>query len=767
MKALRPRSPGASAPDERAAASAAAADGLTLSSLAKALWAKKRWIFLPLAVVVAMAYLAVNLVSPRYTSEASILIEDNQSVFARAEGEGRGDSLPDPQTVASHVQLLLSRDLAANVVRELGLTELAEFDYLKDGLSLPKRILVAIGIARDPRLLTAEERAIKSYYDKISVFKVSESRVVAVQFTSKNPELAAKIANAVADQYIALQLEARRQSTMRAAEWLGDQVSDLRAKVEQAEARVEEYRSSNGLLRGSGESSLTSQQLSELNSQLIVAQTRRAEAHARADTIRQSMRAGGNLSSNSEVLNSQLIQRLMEQQVILKRRIAELRPTLLPQHPRMRELMAELSDLKQQIRTEAEKIVRGLESEARIAGARENAVLASLNMLKEEATKASAHEVELRALEREARAQRELLESFLTRFREASARDNKQASPALARIISRATVSNDPSWPSKGGILAIAVIATLMASIGTISALEIMNSMQAAPSQPGRISPSPGDGAPAPSGGPGGGREGSEPEVADLPLGPAVVPVHQIRPIAQPDIAASAAQPAKPAPVASLDFGHHPQVLRDLAEKVLALKSDEGCLRVLVSSPQRLARDNFAAVNLARLLHISGHQTILIDGNLRAPRLAAQLGLGDGVGFSDLLAGHTSFADVIQRDPASRIHVITSGQVKADTGALMSKERVERLLDALEGNYGFIVIDLPPVMLSPEPRVLAAHADLAVLVEDNLPGAQRLASRASDMLRDQARIPIDVLQVAPEAGAEIKAEAVHGDLRIA
>ena len=112
----------------------------------------------------------------------------------------------------------------------------------------------------------------------------------------------------------------------------------------------------------------------ELNSELIRAETARAEAHARAETIRQSVRAGGDLSGNAEVMNSQLIQRLLEQQVTLKRRIAELRPTLLPQHARMRELMAELSDLKLQIRGEAEKIALGLESQARIAGAREKAV---------------------------------------------------------------------------------------------------------------------------------------------------------------------------------------------------------------------------------------------------------------------------------------------------------------------------------------------------------------------------------------------------------
>ena len=739
-------------------------EGLSLSHLLRTIWRKKQWIFIPLAVVVAIVYTGVNLVSPRFTSQASILVEDNQSVFARAGGTDGGRATPDQETVTSQVQLLLSRDLAADVVRDLKLTELAEFDYLLKGISLPKRILVAIGIARDPRLLTAEERAIKSYYEKIAVYKVSTSRVITIEFTAKNPELAARIANAVADHYIALQVEAGRQSTVQAAEWLGGQVGELRAKVEAAEARVEQYKSANGLLRGSNDASLSSQQLSELNSQLIVAQTRRAEAQARAQTIREVVRAGGNLAASTDVVNSPLIQRLLEQQVILARRVAELRPTLLPQHPRMRELMAELADLKLQIRAEAEKVALALESEARVAGARENAIRASLTALKQEVERASGHEVELRALQREARAQRELLESFLTRFREASARDNRQATPAIARIVSRATASNDPSFPLKGGILIISAIATLLISIGWIGAAEVLNSLQNGPNAPV----------------PGGismrlAAQRQEP-LADLapPRPAAVAPLAAVQAVqATHPLAAAAEKPAnagerpKPALSTALEAQHYPPAMRELADRVVALKSDDACLRLLVTSPQRLARDNFAATNLARLLTVSGHQTILIDGNLHMPRLTAQLNLGGGPGFSDLLAGRSSFAEVIHRDPNSRLHVIGAGSLKADAVSLMSEERVEQLLDALEGNYGFIVIDLPPVMLSPEPRTLARHADLAVVVEDTLPGAQRLAARAGERLRDQNRVPIDIICAAPEIAAEVRARPLGADLRIA
>jgi exopolysaccharide transport family protein len=711
-------------------------DGVTVVDLAKSVWHRKYWVVGPLVALVALTFVYVSTLAPRYTSEADILIEDTQSVFARAEGETPDRAQADPQDIESHVQLLNARDLAASVIRELKLAELPEFDFLKNGISLPKRLLVLIGVVRDPRLLSAEERAMKVYYSRLSADKLANSRVIAVRFTSIDPVLAAKVANAIADNYLALQFDAKRQSTFQAAQWLGEQVGELRKNVEEAEAKVEEYKSVNGLLRGVGESSLTLQQLSELNSQLIVARTQRAEAQARAQTIRELIRSGGDLSSASEVLSSPLIQRLLEQQVTLGRSIAELSPTLLPQHPRMRELNAELADLKRQIRGEAEKVSIGLENEARVAGARENAIRQSLNALKQEAEKANVHEVELRALEREARAQRDLLESFLARFREASARNDRQSLAATARIVSRAMVSNEPSYPLKGPILAIVAIATLIVGVGVISSMEIMRAMS-----------------------------GEWPSARFVPQPQVVDANTKSDAAATPALAKQPAVRAVSAP-AGTDAQSFPEPVRALARLLIERAAAEGSVRLLVTTPQRQTRDNFTAVNLARLLTAMNIPTVLIDANLRTPHIADQLGISEVPGLSELLSGTSSFADVIRRDPGSRLHVISAGAQQFDPMPLIGADRVERVFDALEGSYRFILIDSPPVMLSPETRALTNHADIAVLVGDSLPGAQRLIERARDMICDKDNSPIDVVVAKPEVARPIEGGS-DDDLRVA
>ena len=162
--------------------------------------------------------------------------------------------------------------------------------------------------------------------------------------------------------------------------------------------------------------------------------------------------------------NSELIRRLSEQRVTLRAQLAEQSSTLLPQHPRIKELRAQIADLDQQIRTEGERVVRQLENDAKVAGARLDTTSATLEQLKKQAASTSDQDVQLRALEREAKSQRDLFESYLAKYREATARDSIAAAPADARIISRAVVSNLPYSPKKVPIVLIAALGTFCLS---------------------------------------------------------------------------------------------------------------------------------------------------------------------------------------------------------------------------------------------------------------------------------------------------------------
>ena len=454
--------------------SAGVAGDLELRVLGQALARRKRWIIVPTMLAAVLSIAAVNLVTPRYKSEARILVDGRENVFLRPNGERNDErNALDPEAVTSQVQLLLSRDLARQVIKKNKLAELPEFDPVLRGISPVRSLLALFGIGRDPFSMTPEERVLDAYFDRLTAYAVDKSRVIVIEFQSRDPELAARVANSIADGYLEFQQNARQEQAKAAGQWLSGEIDSLRKKVADAESRVEDFRSKSSLFIGTNNTSLSNQQMGELNTQLNNARALKSDAEAKARLIREMLQSGRPIEA-SEVLNSELMRRLSEQRVTLRAQLAEQSSTLLDGHPRIKELKAQLADLDRQIRDEAAKVSRSLENDARIAGGRVEGLSASLEQMKKQATSSNGQDVQLRALEREAKAQRDLLESYLAKYREATTRENIDAAPADGRIISRAIVSNMPAYPKKLSIVLIATLASLMLSAGAIVTGELL-----------------------------------------------------------------------------------------------------------------------------------------------------------------------------------------------------------------------------------------------------------------------------------------------------
>jgi len=447
---------------------------LDLRVIWQALIDKRKWVLVPTAVVFVLSMAAVNVVTPRYKSEARILIDGRENIFLRPNGERSEErgSLDDA-AVTSQVQLLLSRDLALEVIKKNHLDKLPEFDPVLNGISPLKSLLSLVGVGRDPFRMTPEERVLNSYYARLTAYAVDKSRVMVVEFQSRDPKLAEKVANSIADGYLVMQQAGRQEQAKAAGQWLSGEIDGLRKKVSEAEDRVAAFRSKSNLFVGTNNTTLSNQQLGELNTQLNNARGQKADAEARAQAIRGMLQSGRPIEA-SEVLNSDLVRRLSEQRVTLRAQLAEQSSTLMERHPRIKELKAQITDLDRQIREEAGKLSRAFENDARIAGARMDSLSASLDQLKAHATSSNGEEVQLRALEREAKAQRDLLETYLAKYREATTRETIDSAPADGRIISRAIVSNTPAYPKKLPIVLIATMMTLMLTSGYIATAELL-----------------------------------------------------------------------------------------------------------------------------------------------------------------------------------------------------------------------------------------------------------------------------------------------------
>ncbi|MBL8581045.1 MAG: GumC family protein, partial [Rhizobiaceae bacterium] len=414
------------------------------------------------ALIAAVAFALAWVSKPRYSAETRLLIETQESIFTRPDARGDGDaSVLDQEGVASQVELIASTDLIKQVAKSLNLAKLPEFDEAAD-MSLLDRILVRTGLRSDPFEIPAEERVLKAFRERLNVYRVENSRVIVIGFSSEDPKLAAEVPNALAEAYLATSREAKQQSNVEATDWLKPEIEDLTKRVREAEARVAEFRGKSDLLVGQNNSVLATQQLSELSTELSRVRAARAGAEATAQSVRDALKNGASLDAFPEVLSSGLIQRLRERQVQLKADIADLSTTLLENHPRIRSLKSQLADLDTQIRASAGQVLQGLETEAATAKLREDQIVADLNRLKVESARAGEDEVELRALEREANAQRELLESYLTRYREATSRSDRNYLPVDARIFSRAVVPTEPYFPKILPIVGAAFVGSLL-----------------------------------------------------------------------------------------------------------------------------------------------------------------------------------------------------------------------------------------------------------------------------------------------------------------
>ncbi|NEW87358.1 lipopolysaccharide biosynthesis protein [Rhodopseudomonas sp. WA056] len=641
--------------------------------IGQALARKKHLIIAPTLLALVVSLAIVNLITPRYKSEARILIDGRENSFLRPTGE-RDDqrSGPDPEAVASQVQLLLSRELALDIIKKNKLAERPEFDPVLKGINPLKSLLALIGIGRDPFAMTPEERVLNAYYERLTAYAVDKSRVMVVEFQSQDPELAARVANSIADGYLVLQQNARQAQARAAGQWLSGEIESLRRKVSEAEDKVEEFRSKSSLFIGTNNTSLSNQQLGDINAQLANARALKSDAEAKARLIKEMLKNGGPIEA-SEVLNSELIRRLSEQRVTLRAQLAEQSSTLLGGHPRIKELKAQLSDLDQQLRDEAVKLSRSFENDARIASSRVENLSASLDQLKKLASASNGQDVQLRALEREAKAQRDLLESYLAKYREATTRESLDRTPSDSRIISRAIVSNTPDYPKKFPIVLIATLATLLLTSGGIAAGELLRMTQPRPRN--AAVPVLDDPRPAP-----------QPAAVAAPKAAPTEPLSQTETVA-------AAPPIESAPVAVPQTAIPAPAPSDEIEALVArLQSvGEGGRKLTVLGTGATDSVTTTALVLARRLARDA-KVVLIDLSESSAMLKAASSDPSAPGLAELMLGEAAFGQIITRDRSSSLQLVSAGKPGFDR-RLLHLPRLSLAIDALMRVYDHVLLD--------------------------------------------------------------------------
>lgn len=677
---------------------------LDLGALWQAVKIGKHWVIGPTVLALVASFAIVNLIAPRFTGEARLLLENRESFYTRPNQDASSGPQIDSEAVQSQVQLIMSRDLARDAIKQMGLVGNTEFDPDATTLNALRKALVLFGLAPHPAETSPEERVFEKYYDRLLVFPVGRSRIVSVEFTSQNPALAAKGANTIAETYLRMLEGAKKESARGASSWLASTIDPLRVKVAEAEAKVEEFRARSGLLVGANNTTISSQQLADMSGQLAAARTQQVDSQAKARMIRDAIKQGRTFEI-PDVANNDLVRRLIEQRINLRAQVASESRTLLPEHPRIKELNAQLNDMEGQIRAAAERTVRTLENDARIAATRVDSLLAVLDGQKKTVADANESEVQLRALEREARAQRDQLEQYLAKFREASARDSLNATPADARIVSRAIEPVLPSFPKKLPTILVATLATFMIAMAMVVARAFFSgqalvSLDGHPTKPGwRRTAASGHAD-------GGVEDNADQDDQQRRQRVAGLITHSGR-VAQ----------------LRFDTGNADANVQQVLG-ILGPPAQEGARRLLVLDG--VGSPVLSALTLARAFAAHDHSILVDLGNtssLQAP------------GLSELLAGEAGFSEVIQRDEASRLHLIHAGRAGRQA-VVEATDLLELAFEALSATYDHVIIVASASDTADMLAPLAAHVEAGLIIAGQMGNgfAVEAAYRLTDIM---------------------------------
>lgn len=737
---------------------------IDLGGLIAAIWRRRLLVLASSVALGALAFGGASLVPPKYQSEAKILIETRSPDLARRTTEVQvAAQNPDEASVASQVELLRSADLVRQVARDFKLADRKEFDPSADP-SIFTRLAVMLGLISNPLDVPPEDRVLKEFYRKLQVYQVEKSRVIAVEFSSEDPRLAADIPNAIIKVYLSLQSGAKLNTTSETARWLEPEIANLREKVREAEARVAEYRATSDLFKTGQQNTFSEQQLTDISQELARVRGERANAEARAAAVRKALDSGRGVDTLNEVVGSQMIQKLKETQSSIEGQIADLSTQLLDGHPRIKGLKSQLEGIRRQIQSETRKILQSLENEAAVARLREEQLEAQLEQLKADSATREEKQVGLNELEREAAAQRQLLETYLMRYRQAVSEQDMNATPADARIVSQATLPAEPYFPKVLPITIVATLAGFLLSSVYVMLAELFSGRAIRPLRHDDYDYDDREDPPVATVAVPVTPKAAQARVAEA-FGEAPVP-------AEPRKTESAPQPKKESllslaeKVAAFEKEMQHAVVRDMsheeAEETDADKDDTFSIAsvarhlldndINVAIVVSLAGDNGSAVTveLARRVADAARRTILVD--MTGSALPTRLMMDDPLlpGITNLLSGDAAFVDTIHPDQWSDAHILPHGTANARR-AMRGADRLAMIVDALANAYDLVLVECGPADVAGVSRLARkGRADIVLSAADaSEEEIEKVATSFLDAGYEDVILMIDHVDITP------------------
>jgi capsular exopolysaccharide synthesis family protein len=656
---------------------------------------RRLWSILGLAVFITLLVtVIVSMMTPIYSSSVSLLVEQNKSKFANMDVAFSG-GMSDQNYFQTQVEMLRSRALREAVVDKLNLTKNPLFNspVKPDFLS---NIKVALGIGTENHAIVDENKmrmaVAGALSGMVSIQPSLTSQMINITVLSSDREMAATIANAVAETYIDLDLEAKYKMTQKATSWMNSRLVELKDNLDKSEAALQSYREQHNIIetKGLDLGGATSQLGSSIGS-LAAARIARAQAQAILDQVKRSK---GSESLNPIIQRIPMVAAIMGTVAESERKLSELSSRYGPEHPKILQAQAELKQAKDNLQLKVQEAVVGLQRDYEIARANEAALSGAVAQAKQEIQGSNRKEFELTALEREVKTNRELYDMFMGQLKGTTAVGDMQS--VVARVVDRAIASNTPVKPKKQADIAAAFVLSLLLGAGIALFLDRLDTSVRTT------------------------------EDAERKIG---LPLLAALPKLTPQAGIVPGLYYRDVPKSLFAEG-----IKTIRTGILLSGIDHVRKTLVVTSTSPGEGKSTVAINLA-LSHAQTKRVLLIDADMRRPSIAKVLGLDNShPGLSMLVLGKLSIEKCVYKIEGSNLHVLIAGSIPPNPLELLLSDKFKEVLVELRNLYDIIIIDSPPVQLVSDAVILGSMATgvVFVLQADSIPF--QLARRAIQSL---------------------------------
>lgn len=691
------------------------AEGPELREYTRILWRRRWLVALFFAGVVISVGFFTLLETPLYRAEATLLIEptDPQVIdIKHVIGESFGQ---ENSYYVTQREMLRSRSLAAHVIEEHRLAEEPAFLGVDSspfatlaGIALAPIHLVQrwLSPAREPNGEDSGSWLIDQYLVGLGIEPVPDSRLIRLYYSSSDPELAARVANGHARAYIAQGLALRTRANDEARRFLEGRLSELRSRLERAEAALNDYSRAQGIVSLDDRANVVVDRLADLNQRLTAAEAERIGAEA-------DFRLVGQRSADSlpAVLESGVVKALKESLARLEGERASLANRFKPGYPRLAQLDAQIADGRQRLVREVKTIAAGIESTYLAAKSREDELRAQMDAQKAAALQLKDASVEYAILEHDAETARQLYGSVRQRIQETNIAAELRSSNVF--IIDEAAPPLEPASPRTGRNLAFAMLLGLMGGFALAFLAEYLDNRLKGPQDVERYL-----------------------GLASLGVVPDFVRADASRArqlnanrkngrglLAASNAGALVLGAVEDPPAAVTE------AYRSIRTSILLSQAGEPPRTVLFTSSGEAEGKTTTALNMALMFARLGAPVLVIDADLRRPSCHRALGVRNATGLTEVLAGHEGKLRRLELQK-TEIYFLGAGSVPPNPTELLGSQRMREVLARMRQRFAYVLIDAPPLAPVSDSVVLSTLVDGVVLVVDQLSTSRQIVRDA-------------------------------------